>query len=289
MQLKDKFEGGEFAVLAEMEPPKGVDVAGMTDNAARVKGKVDAFVVPEMSNAVMRMSSLGGAMVLQGRGLETVFQVCCRDRNRIAIQADLLAAYSCGITSVMAVQGEDTSFGDHHQARSVYDIDLLDLLRAVKGLEEGRDMAGVELAGAPEFLIGSRIDAATRDRSPELEADEMRKKIDAGAEFFISPPVFDLSVIEPFQKRFQTDGAKILPTVLLLKSVGMARYMARNVEAVYVPDELIARIQKAPDKVKECVQVAGELVRQMKDAGYAGALIATIGWEQKLPEILESL
>jgi len=289
MQLKDKFEGGEFAVLAEMEPPKGVDVAGMTDNAARVKGKVDAFVVPEMSNAVMRMSSLGGAMVLQGRGLETVFQVCCRDRNRIAIQADLLAAYSCGITSVMAVQGEDTSFGDHHQARSVYDIDLLDLLRAVKGLEEGRDMAGIELAGAPEFLIGSRIDAATRDRSPELEADEMRKKIDAGAEFFISPPVFDLSVIEPFQKRFQTDGVKILPTVLLLKSVGMARYMARNVEAVYVPDELIARIQKAPDKVKECVQVAGELVRQMKDAGYAGALIATIGWEQKLPEILESL
>jgi len=289
MQLKDKFEGGEFAVLAEMEPPKGVNVTGMTENAARVKGKVDAFVVPEMSNAVMRMSSLGGAMVLQGRGLETVFQVCCRDRNRIAIQADLLAAYGCGITSVMAVQGEDTHFGDHHQARSVYDIDLLELIRAIKGLEEGRDMAGIELAGAPDFLIGSRIDAATRDRSPELEVDEMRKKVDAGAEFFISPPVFDVSVMEPFQKRFQTDGVKIVPTVLLLKSVGMARYMARNVDAVYVPDDVIARIQKAPDKVKECVQVAADLVRQIKDAGYAGVLIATIGWEQKLPEILEHL
>ena len=289
MQLKKKFEGGEFAVLAEMEPPKGVNVSGMTENAARVKGKVDAFVIPEMSNAVMRMSSLGGAMVLQGRGLETVFQVCCRDRNRIAIQADLLAAYGCGITSVMAVQGEDTSFGDHHQARSVYDIDLLDLLRVIKGLEAGRDMAGVELAGAPEFLIGSRIDAATRDRSPELVADEMRKKIDAGAEFFISPPVFDVSVIEPLQKRFQADGVKIIPTVLLLKSVGMARYMARNVEAVYVPDEVIDRIQKSPDKVRECIQVAADLTRQVRDAGYAGVLIATIGWEQKLPEILESL
>ncbi|CAB5115510.1 5,10-methylenetetrahydrofolate reductase (EC [Olavius algarvensis associated proteobacterium Delta 3] len=289
MQLKDKFERGEFAVLAEMEPPKGVDVTGMTENAARVKGKVDAFVVPEMSNAVMRMSSLGGAMVLQGRGLETVFQVCCRDRNRIAIQADLLAAYGCGITSVMAVHGEDTSFGDHHQARSVYDIDLLDLLRAIRGLEEGRDMAGIELAGAPEFLIGSRIDAAARDRSPELEADEIRKKVEAGAEFFISPPVFDLSVIEPFQERFQTDGVKIIPTVLLLKSVGMARYMARNVEAVYVPDEVVTRIQKAPDKVNECVALAADLVRRIKDAGYAGVLIATIGWEQKLPGILEYL
>ena len=124
MHLKRKFEKGEFAILAEIEPPKGVEISTMVTNATKVKGNVDAFVVPEMSNAVMRMSALGGAMILQGKGMETVMQINCRDRNRIAIQADLLAAYACGITNIMAVTGEDPSFGDHHQARSVYDIDL---------------------------------------------------------------------------------------------------------------------------------------------------------------------
>ena len=117
MQLKRKFDAGEFAVLAEMEPPKGVDVSTMVTHAMRVKGEVDAFVVPEMSNAVMRMSSLGGAIILQSKRMETVIQLNCRDRNRIALQADLLAAFGCGITNVMAVTGEDPSFGDHFQAR----------------------------------------------------------------------------------------------------------------------------------------------------------------------------
>ena len=128
MNLKRKFEAGEFAILAEIEPPKGVDVSMMVANAKKVKGIVDAFMVPEMSSAVMRISSLGGAMVLQKAGLETVLQVCCRDRNRLALQGDLLAAYACGITNVMAVSGEDPSIGDHHQTRSVYDIDLIELL-----------------------------------------------------------------------------------------------------------------------------------------------------------------
>jgi 5,10-methylenetetrahydrofolate reductase len=149
MHLKNKFDAGEFAILAEMEPPKGVDVSGMVANAQRVKGEVDAFLVPEMSNAVMRMSSLGGAMILQAKGMDTVIQLNCRDRNRIALQADLLAAFGCGITNVMAVKGEDTSFGDHHQARSVYDIDLPELLQVITSLQQGKDMAGIDLKQAP--------------------------------------------------------------------------------------------------------------------------------------------
>jgi len=289
MGLKQRFEAGQFAILAEMEPPKGVDVSAMTTHAGVVKGKVDAFVVPEMSNAVMRMSSLGGAMVLQKRGLETVFQVCCRDRNRLALQADLLAAYACGITNVMAVTGEEPGFGDHHQARSVYDIDLFGLLQAIRGLQAGKDMAGIELSGAPAFLVGSRIEAATKARSPELEVEEVLKKIDAGAEFFITPPVFDLAVIEPFRKRIAAKNVKIIPTVLLVKSLGMARYMARNVSTVHVPEALITRIQNAPDKVRECVRIAAEMIGRIKSAGYAGVLVATLGWEHKLPEILETV
>jgi len=289
MNLKRKFDTGEFAVLAEMEPPKGVDVSTMLSNAMRVKGEVDAFVIPEMSNAVMRMSSLGGAMILQGKGMETVMQVNCRDRNRIALQADLLAANGCGITNVMAVTGEDPSFGDHYQARSVYDIDLLELLNAVRGLQDGKDMAGIELSGSPQFLVGSTVDAGAKGKSPELEIEEMNKKIEAGVQFFISPPLFDLSAIHPFMKRVDIQKTKIIPTVLLLKSLGMARYIMRNVDNVYISDSLIDRIQKSPDKVRECTQIASEMVTSLKKEGFSGVNLATLGWEHKLPEILERI
>jgi len=289
MNLKRKFDAGEFAVLAEMEPPKGVDVSTMLSNAMRVKGEVDAFVIPEMSNAVMRMSSLGGAMILQGKGMETVMQVNCRDRNRIALQADLLAANGCGITNVMAVAGEDPSFGDHYQARSVYDIDLLELLNAIRGLQDGKDMAGIELSGSPQFLVGSTVDAGAKGKSPELEIEEMTKKIEAGVQFFISPPLFDLSAIHPFMKRVDIQKTKIIPTVLLLKSLGMARYIMRNVDNVYISDSLIDRIQKSPDKVRECTQIASEMVTSLKKEGFSGVNLATLGWEHKLPEILERI
>jgi 5,10-methylenetetrahydrofolate reductase len=289
MHLKRKFEQGEFAILAEIEPPKGVEISTMVTNAMRVKGKIDAFLVPEMSNAVMRMSSLGGAMILKGKGVETVIQFNCRDRNRIALQADLLAASGCGIANVMAVTGEDPSFGDHHQARSVNDIDLLELLQAITGLQNGKDMAGIELSGSPEFLVGSTVYAGAPGKSPELELEGMNKKIEAGAQFFITPPLFDLDAIQPFLKRMDLNQTKIIPTVLLLKSLGMARYMARNVDHVFIPDSLIQRIQKAPEKVRECVRIASEMVTTLKQEGFSGVLLATIGWEHKLPEILEKI
>lgn len=287
MSLREKIEKGEFAILAEIEPPKGADVSEMVDNAQRVKGRVDAFLVPEMSNAVMRMSSLGGALVLQTRGMETLIQMNCRDRNRLALQADLLGAYGCGITNVMAVTGEDTSFGDHHQTRSVDDIDVLELLQAIVGLQEGRDMAGIELKGAPHFWVGSTVNAGAMGRSPEMELEEMNKMVAAGAQFFITPPLFDLEAIQPFKARVDMQKTKIIPTVQLLKSLGMARYIARNVDNIYIPDAVVSRLQKAGDKVRECIRIAAETVSAVKQDGFGGVLIATLGWEHKLPEIIE--
>ncbi len=287
MRLQSKLKAGEFAILAEIEPPKGVDVSAMVTNAQKVKDRVDSFVVPEMSNAVMRMSALGGAMILQGKGMETVMQINCRDRNRIALQADLLSAYGCGITNVMAVTGQDPSFGDHHQARSVYDIDLLELLKVIGDLQQGRDMAGVELAGAPAFLVGTTANAGAKGKSPEIEWEDMNQKLEAGAEFFITPPLFDPEAIGPFLKKIDLHKSKIIPTVLLLKSVGMARYIARNMEHIHIPEALIQRIQKAPDKARECLVIASELISQLKAKGFGGVMIATLGWEQKLPEILD--
>jgi len=284
-----KFESGEFVILAEMEPPKGTDVSGMVTNATRVKGKVDAFVVPEMSNAVMRMSSLGAAMILQGKGMETVMQVCCRDRNRLALQADLLAANACGITHVMAVSGEDPSFGDHHQAKAVYDINLHGLLDTLQMLQKGVDMAGIDLHGSPRFVVGAMVNAGLEGKDLEHELDEMNIKIEAGVQFFITPPLFDITSIEPFLQKTDYRKTNIIPTVLLLKSVGMARYIDRNIDHVFIPESLIERIQKAPDKVRECINIAAEMVTILKKEGFSGVLISTIGWEDKLAQLLDEV
>jgi 5,10-methylenetetrahydrofolate reductase len=287
MLLKSKLGKREFAVLAELEPPKGTDVSLMLANAKRVKGKVDAFVVPEMSNAVMRMSSLGGAMILNGKGLETVFQVNCRDRNRIALQADLLAAGAAGISNVMAVNGEDPRFGDHHEAKAVNDLDLMELIRTVNMLNGGKDMAGIELAGFPQFIIGSTANAGVSGQALALELDNMKKKMDAGAEFFITPPLFDIDGIKPFLERMDLSKTRIIPTVLLLKSVGMAKYIQKHIDNISIPDSLTERIQNAPDRVRECIKIASETISILKREGFSGAFVSTLGWENKLPEILE--
>lgn len=286
MSLQDKMDAGNFIVLAEMEPPKGTDLSSMIANATKVKGVVDAFVVPEMSNAVMRMSSLGGAMILQNKGLETIMQVCCRDRNRLAIQADLLAANGCKIRNIMAVTGEDPSFGDHHQAAAVYDIDLAELFQCVQSMQNGKDMAGTDLQGSPSFLMGSTINPGLKDAALELEIEEMEKKIAAGVKFFITTPVFDLEIVKPFLERIDQEKTKIIPTILLLKSLGMARYMARNMPHVHLTDDLVKRIQNAGDKVRECIIIAQEMTKALKQQGFSGVMLSTIGWEDRLPDVL---
>ncbi len=287
MSMSAKLASGEFLVLAEMEPPKGVDFTPLLAHAMRVKGRVDAFVVPEMSNAVMRMSSLGGCALLQQKGLETVMQVCCRDRNRLALQADLLAAYALGVTNVMAVTGVDPSYGDHNRARAVYDIDLVQLLEVIQKIESGRDMAGVELRGAAAFCVGSTVNAGASGGAMDLEWAELDRKMAAGAGYFITQPIFELQGFSRFLSKARARGARIIPTVLLLKSAGMARYIDQHLDHVHVPGNLVRRLQQAPDKVREGVQIARELVSALRDAGASGVLISTIGWEDMLPAILE--
>ena len=285
MDLQEKLTAGEFVILAEMEPPKGTDVSAMVAGATSVKRTVDAFVVPEMSNAVMRLSSLGGSLLLQTKGLETVMQVCCRDRNRLALQGDLLAAQALGVPNVMAVAGEEITHGDHHQAKAVNDLKLLELLTAIQTLQSGRDMAGVDLKGAPKFLVGSTIKVPADNRGLETELADLDKKIAAGATFFTTQPLFDPAVLENFLESLGKRSPIIIPTVLLLKSVGMARYINRHME-MKIPEDSINRIQKAPDRVRECVQIAAELISAFKDEGFPGVLISTIGWEDKLPSML---
>ena len=289
MRLKDRLESGDFTILAEMDPPKGADASKMVATATRVKGAVDAFLIPEMSNAVMRMSSLGGALVLRQRGLETIIQANCRDRNRLALQADLLSAYACGVNNIMAVTGDDPSVGDHHETKPVYDINLDQLLDVIGQLKQGRDMAGIELYGWPDFFVGSTVTPTVKEYHLDKEIQEMESKKKRGVRFFITPPVFDLSTLKPFLERIDTTKVHVIPTVLLLKSAGMARYMDKNMDHISIPKDMIQRIQKAGDKTRECVLIAKELIATLKKENFCGVCISTMGWEDKLPEILGTI
>lgn len=287
MSLKKKLESREFVVLGEFDPPKGADFSRLLKNARQVKGRTDALVIPEMSSAVMKASSLGGCAFLKQQGFETVLQACCRDRNRLALQADVLSAAALGISNLMAVPGEDIRYGDHPQARAVLDLDLIQFLDALAGLQKGKDMAGIDLLGSPAFCVGSTINAGASGGVLDMEVENAKKMLERGVQFLVTTPVFDLHRFQAFVKRVDPARVSIIPTVLLLKSAGMARYIDRNMKNISIPAEMIREIQKAPDKVAKCISLAAELIRQVKDMGMAGVMISTVGWEDKLPQILD--
>ena len=287
MTLLDRIRSGKFVVLGEFEPPKGADFSAYLKHANLSRGRVDAVVVPEMANAVLKASSLGGCAYLQREGMETVFQLCCRDRNRLALQADILSAAALGIRNVMAVPGEDIRFGDHPQARAVNDLDLTGLLETLQKMQAGKDLSGIELRGVPRFCVGSTLDTGAPGGLLNIELENLQRKIDLGAAFVITNPIFDLRRFEQFIKRLDTKQIAVFPTVLLLKSAGMARYIDRNIKGISVPAEMIRDIQKAPDKAQECVKIAAGIVSRLKEMGMAGVLISTAGWEDRLPQILD--
>jgi methylenetetrahydrofolate reductase (NADPH) len=288
MLLRDKIKSGEFVVLGEFEPPKGADFSQLLENANQIKGRLDALVVPEMANAVMKASSLGGCAFLQLHGIPTIFQTCCRDRNRLALQADILSAWALGISDIIAVPGEDIRYGDHPQARGVYDLDMEQLLETLQKFQTGKDMVGIELKGAPDFCIGSIINAGAIGGALDIEMENLRKMTELGVRFVVTSPVFDLHRFQQFIKRIDTAKVSVIPTVMLLKSAGMARYIDRNIKNISIPKEMIRDIQKAPDKLKQCIKISAELIGHFKKMGMAGVMISTVGWEDKLPQVLDA-
>jgi 5,10-methylenetetrahydrofolate reductase len=287
MALEERIKSGKFVVLGEFEPPKGADFSPLLKSANLARGRLDAILVPEMASAVLKASSLGGCAFFQMEGIETVLQVCCRDRNRLALQADLLAAWALGVRNVMTLEGEDIRFGDHPHARTVNDLDLMELLETTQKLQNGKDMAGIELRGAPRFCVGSTIDTGATGGLLEIELENLKKKIDYGVRYLITNPIFDLRRFQQFIKRVDTSQVAVIPTVLLLKSAGMARYIDRNIKGISIPAEMIRGIQKASDKQRECIRISAEIITRVKEMGMAGILISTAGWEDRIPQILD--
>lgn len=286
MDFVEKLKKNEFIILAEIDTPKGVDISELLTNAGRIKDRVDAVIIPDMGDGMMRMSAFGGAVLMQQQGIESIIHVYGRDRNRMALQGDLLSAYILGIRNLLVVQGEDMAYGDHREAKPVDDLDELGILSAVQALNDGVDLAGFDLKGRPDFNVGCVIGSLEDDKKIEDELKLAEKKIKAGARFIITPPVFDMEFFNSFHNRAKDFGVPIIGTVFLLKSVGIARYMATNEPGSRISEDLIQRIRKSPDRENEGIRIAGETIAALKEKAQ-GAHIVTLGWEHQLPAILE--
>ncbi len=288
MSLQAVLESGKFAITTEVGPLKGTDTTEINEVAELLRGRVDAANVTDQQSSVMRLGSLAVCHLLKEKGLDPVFQVTCRDRNRLALQSDLLSACVLGIENVLAITGDLPSLGDHPQAKPVYDLDSVQLVWVINRLNEGYDMVGNELAGKTHFFPGAVVNpGADTETSLELQLIKMEKKIAAGARFFQTQAVYDIDSFARFMKRVEGFKVPVLAGVIPLKSVGMARFMNKNVAGVFVPEELISMMAAAEDKTKTGIEIAANLIKELKGV-CQGVHIMAIGWEKKVPQILDA-
>ena len=285
MSFQRRLASGDFVVLAEMNTPKGVNVSELVANARKIKGRVDAVIIPDMDNGVMRMSALAGGALIHQQGMEAIIHLYCRDRNRMALQGDVLAAHLLGIRNLVVVPGEEMANGDHHDAAVVNDLDELELIGAIRSLQNGVDMSGFSLNGNPEFITGCTLGAFADEQALDAELAALEKKVAAGAGFVITPPVFDVERSAADLEKIAALKVPVIASVFLLKSVGIARYMSLNEPGAHISEEMIKRIRKAPNREMECQRIAGETIAQLKNL-VQGVKIETLGWEHKLPTIL---
>ena len=291
--LEKVLKAGHFAFTGECGPPQGANVELLKKKAQHLKGCVDAVNVTYNQTAVVRMSSWAASLVLLQEGLEPNFQMVCRDRNRLAMQADILGVYTHGIRNMLCLSGDHQKFGNHPGSKNVFDIDSMQLINLVKTMrDDGKFLNGQEIDVSPRFFIGA---ASNPFGDPsEFRVYRLAKKIAAGANFVQTQCIYNMKRFREFMKRAVDMGLHekcyILAGVTPMKSVGMARYMAKQVPGMDVPDELINRLQGAgKGKVAaEGIQFAVEQIEEFKEMeGIAGVHLMAIEWEHRVPEIAE--
>jgi 5,10-methylenetetrahydrofolate reductase len=270
MGLRQALESGKFVVTAEVAPGKGTDVDPLLKDAAIVKDCVDAVNVTDLQSSVMRLGSLAFSHLLTDMGIDPVFR-------------------ALGIKNVLALTGDHPCLGDHPDARPVFELDSVSLLETIGKLNSGFDMAGNELKGKPDFFPGAVVNpGADNEAALDLQIMKMEKKIEGGAKFFQTQGVYDLDTFEKFMKRIEGFDVKVLGGIILLKSVGMARFMNKNVAGVFVPEPLIQELKEAEDKVRTSMNITVRLIKGMKDL-CDGVHIMPLGWESKIPMILDEV
>ncbi len=287
MNFSESLEKKQFVVTSEIGPPKGVNIDKIINEAELLKGKVAAFNVTDMQSSVMRLGSLVVCHLLQERGMEPIFQLTCRDRNRISLQSDLLNAHVLGIRNVLVLTGDHPILGDHPDAKPVFDLDSVSLLRVASGLMEGRDMNGNELDGRPNFCLGAVVNPGADPI--ELQLLKMQKKINCGAKYFQTQAVFNIDKFSEFMNQAQKFEVPIIGGIIILKSAGMARFMNDNIAGVNVPDKYIEKIANTDklDRPKVAIEISTELIEGMKNL-CQGVHIMALGWERYVPDLLRA-
>jgi len=283
------FAEKEFVVTAEVGPPKGTDISAMIHHIDLLKDKVDALNVTDNQSSVMRVSSLAVCRLIVDRGGEPILQLTCRDRNRLALQSELLSAWVLGVKSVLCLTGDYVSVGDHTQAKPVFDLDSVQLLQTVGLLNQGKDLAGKDLQGKTEFFAGAVVTPEADPIEPQLI--KFRKKVAAGAKFFQTQAIYDLDNFKRFMQEARKHEVKLMAGIVLLVSAGMARYMNKNVPGIFVPDALIDELARAEKGkgIEIGIRIAGRMIRQLREQKLCdGVHIMAIGKEELVPDILKA-
>jgi methylenetetrahydrofolate reductase (NADPH) len=292
-RLEGILERGEFAVTSECGPPRGVAPEVITKKGELLKGYVDAVNVTDNQTSVVRMSSFASCILLKNMGFDPILQMVCRDRNRIALQSDILGAAALGINNILCLTGDHQKFGDHAAAKNVFDLDSVQLIQTVKWMrDEGKFLGGEELKGVPKFFIGA---AANPFADPfEIRVPRLAKKVNAGVQFIQTQCIYNLERFEKWMGMVRDRGlhekVHILAGVTPFKSVGMAKYMKNMVPGMDVPDEFIERLQGVPkeNQAEEGIKICVESIQRLRAIeGVHGVHVMAIEWEEKVPEIVQ--
>ncbi len=279
----------KFLVTAEVGPQKGTDCAELVHHIELLKDRVDALNVTDHQSSVMRYPSLGGCLLVKEHGGEPVLQMTCRDRNRLALQADLMMAHSRGIHNVLSLTGDCVDIGDHKEAKPVFDLDSVQLLRMIRTMESGKDMAGNDLHGAPEFCCGATVHPAADDIEPQLIKFE--KKVHAGAQFFQTQAVYELDGLRRFMQYAAQFDVRILAGIIVLYSARMAKYMNKNVPGVIVPQHVIDELASAEKgkALQKGMEIASRTIQAIKEQNICqGVHVMAVGKEGIVPQILDA-
>lgn len=288
MKITELFERGEFVVSAEVGPPKGFHVDHLLEDAKKYLSGISAVNVTDNQSSVMRLGSLAMSKTLLDQGLTPIYQLTCRDRNRIALQSDLLSAAMFGIENLLLLTGDHTKLGDHPQAKPVFDLDSVSLIHAVKQLESGVDLGGNELVGEPPKFAKGAVVSPCSD-SVDAQLAKMERKVRAGADYFQTQAVFEPEKFIRFMEKAKQFGKPVQVGIIIPKSAGMAKFMNNNVAGIHVPDEMIEELKKDKEKTKAGitgVEIAARIIKECRPY-CQGVHIMALGWEDKVPELLK--
>lgn len=287
--FEEKLNSGQFLVTTEIGPPKGTDTSEMVEHIDTLKDKVDVINVTDHQSSVMRFPSLGGCLLIKEHGGEPILQITCRDRNRLAIEAELLLAYSRGICNVLCLTGDSIDVGDHKEAKPVFDLDSVQLLEMIRTMESGKDMGGNELKGTPKFCIGASVHPGADFIEPQLI--KFDKKVAAGAQFLQTQGIFDLGSLRRFMQYASQFKVKILAGIIVLSSAKMAQFMNENVPGITIPQPVIdelASVEKGQG-LQKGIEIAARMIKTIKEENLCrGVHIMAVGREKIVPDILEA-